>query len=226
MHSWCLLQTVPSGPAFVMALDEALWKQPGETFSPCVHIHRFDSECLTLGFSQPWRDVERAGLAHRPWTRRVTGGGAIHHRPGGLSFSLIGLDPPPGRRPGPIACTVGQLLADLARRLGVSATVLAASRATTLGAPLCADRRCAGDVVADENKIAGIGQRLREGRLLVQCALMRIETDAGVLGHLVEALRHTLGIAPEPAPLPAAVLAGAEALVRERYANPRWNCRR
>lgn len=216
----------PADVAWTMAVDEALWQAHGPGDPPTLTLHRFARESVTLGFAQTPADLARAGLDHLPWTRRITGGGAIHHHAAAVSFGLIGLPLGGPKRPGEAIRAVGGLLVDLWALLGRRARLLREGVPPTQAAPLCADRRCAGDVVLGERKVAGIAQRARGGRLLVQCALMAptacAGAEAGLLPLLTGLLRERFGAECVQSELAPAERRAAEALRAERYLSPRW----
>jgi lipoate-protein ligase A len=196
-----------------MAVDEALWSALKPDDAPIVCLHDFDAESVTLGHSQSPDDLVGTGLEHLPTAKRPTGGGAIHHHDGMVSFSLIAFDAGGAKRPGPIACRMGTFLVALWRRLGVEARVVSESEAATHGAPMCSDRQCAGDVLACGSglKIAGIGQRHRRGRLLVQAAVLLdrvgsrapLRTAAPHRDSLQRAVGEVFGAELKQMPLPA-----------------------
>jgi len=155
-----------------MALDEVLWTAMAPDDPPIVCIHSIGEESVTLGFAQTADELSAAGLAHLPWTRRLTGGGAIHHGDRTISFSVMGFGLTPDRRPGPVAAAFGELLSSLWKQLGLETRVVCCDEGSNRGVPLCADRLYPGDVMHGERKVAGIGQRHRRGKLLVQAALM------------------------------------------------------
>ncbi len=214
--SWRLIRTPPGDAAWNMAVDEALWNAAAPETPPTICLHDFDSESVTLGFAQSHADLVGSGLEHLPWTRRLTGGGAIHHHERCVTFSITGQSLSTGtKRPGPIARAMGDLLVAICHRLGVETQIITAGDPSTHTAPLCADRLHPGDVVCGVTKVAGLGQRLRRGRLLVQCAVLLdrvgIETVT-IESPLESALRERFGCEVEPRRLTA----------RERGAAQHW----
>jgi len=161
-------------PTWTMAADESLWEAIALSDAPIITLHQFEEDCVTLGFAQEPEELEVAGLANLPWTRRLTGGGAIHHHDRTLSFGLIAADLGEGgpKSPGPIACALGRFLQTVWDHLGLETWIHPCGDSAQQSAPLCADRLYAGDVLHGDVKVAGIGQRRSRGRLLVQAALM------------------------------------------------------
>lgn len=80
-----------------MAVDEAILEAVGSRDAlPTLRLYAWEPPCLSLGFAQPARDVDRAGLARNGWglVRRPTGGRAILHADE-LTYSVIApLDEP------------------------------------------------------------------------------------------------------------------------------------
>jgi lipoate-protein ligase A len=65
-----------------MAVDEALLEHIGRGESlPTLRLYAWEPPCLSLGYAQPFADVDSARLRERGWevVRRPTGGRAILH---------------------------------------------------------------------------------------------------------------------------------------------------
>ena len=74
-----------------MAVDEAILEAVGRGESlPTLRLYAWDPPCLSLGFSQPFADVDLSALAQHGWqiVRRPTGGRAILHTDE-LTYSVI-----------------------------------------------------------------------------------------------------------------------------------------
>jgi len=79
---WRLIQSQPQPGAWNMALDEALLESMGSPGArPVLRLYAWVPPCLSLGFTQPAKDVDPSALAIRGWglVRRPTGGRAILH---------------------------------------------------------------------------------------------------------------------------------------------------
>ncbi|MBN1476274.1 lipoate--protein ligase family protein [Candidatus Sumerlaeota bacterium] len=226
----------PSGDvAWNMAVDETLWESIAPGDPPTLCLHDFDEECVTLGFAQPAQQIRSSQFGDLPWTRRLTGGGAIHHHGRTISFSLIAHDLGEAKRPGPIACALGRFLVSVWERLGLETRVIDSGDSATQSAPLCADRLYAGDVLHGDAKVAGIGQRFRRGRLLVQAALMldrapSEETSSVGARHAVPALEAAIGQCFRSPVKREELLSSLEehamSLRSLRYLNEEWRIRR
>ena len=80
-HSrWRLLITPPSDGPLNMAIDQAIMEAvAAERVPPTLRFFAWIPPCLSLGYTQPVADVDRARLAAHGWglVRRMTGGRAI-----------------------------------------------------------------------------------------------------------------------------------------------------
>ena len=111
---WRLLRTGDRDGATNMAIDEAILDAvtAGQSL-PTLRFFGWAPPCLSLGFSQPAGDVDRAACAQRRWAivRRPTGGQAILHVDE-LTYSVCApLDEP--RVAGGIVESYGRLAAGL-----------------------------------------------------------------------------------------------------------------
>lgn len=80
--TWRLIITTPASGAWNMALDEAILEAAGrEEFPPTLRLYAWHPACLSLGFAQPFSDVDSEALCANGWdvVRRPTGGRAILH---------------------------------------------------------------------------------------------------------------------------------------------------
>ena len=79
---WRLLTTPPARGAWNMAVDEAILESAGRGESlPTLRLYAWNPACLSLGYAQPFGDVNLPALAAHGWeiVRRPTGGRAILH---------------------------------------------------------------------------------------------------------------------------------------------------
>ena len=79
---WRLMVTPPMDGAMNMAIDHAILEAvaAGNT-PPTLRLYAWQPACLSLGYGQPFADVDRERLAMAGWdvVRRITGGRAILH---------------------------------------------------------------------------------------------------------------------------------------------------
>jgi lipoate-protein ligase A len=91
MDTWRLLITPPARGAWNMAADESILHHSGRGASPpTLRLYAWTPACLSLGYAQPFADVDVQHLKSRGWevVRRATGGRAILHTDE-LTYSVI-----------------------------------------------------------------------------------------------------------------------------------------
>jgi lipoate-protein ligase A len=89
---WRLLITPPARGSWNMAVDEAVLEAAVQGESPpTLRLYAWEPACLSLGYSQPYQDVDLSGLEDQGWdlVRRPTGGRAILHTDE-LTYAVIG----------------------------------------------------------------------------------------------------------------------------------------
>ena len=88
---WRLLITKPANGAWNMAVDEAILECISQGLSqPTLRLYAWDPPCLSLGYAQPYSDIDLARVTDLGWdiVRRPTGGRAIVHADE-LTYSVI-----------------------------------------------------------------------------------------------------------------------------------------
>ncbi|MGC8855613.1 MAG: lipoate--protein ligase family protein [Anaerolineae bacterium] len=91
-NTWRLLLTSPARGAWNMAVDEAILEHIGRgEVPPTLRLYAWNPACLSLGYAQPFADVDVTRLRSHGWevVRRPTGGRAILHVDE-LTYSVIG----------------------------------------------------------------------------------------------------------------------------------------
>ena len=166
----CRLFIDPPAPgSWNMALDETLLESAADRGESSLRFYRWSRPTLSLGYFQPYDDR----LRHEPSrncsaVRRPSGGGAILHDRE-ITYSLA---VPPGNRLAAKHLTLYETVhAALIRALAGFAVdaQLSPGRPGNSGEKepfLCFQRRCAGDVLLSDVKIAGSAQRRRRGAVL------------------------------------------------------------
>lgn len=94
---WRLIHTPPASGAWNMALDSAILEAVGRgSVLPTLRFYAWYPPCLSLGYAQPIRDIDRARLDSLGWdiVRRPTGGRAILHTDE-LTYSVTGPEQEP-----------------------------------------------------------------------------------------------------------------------------------
>jgi len=82
LATWRLLITPPAAGAANMALDEAMLQSLADGVGhPTLRFYQWDPPCLSLGYNQPWTDIDESACARLGYhgVRRPTGGRAILH---------------------------------------------------------------------------------------------------------------------------------------------------
>jgi lipoate-protein ligase A len=170
---WRVVRTRPLLGAMNMAVDEAILNAVAEGHSgPTLRFFAWEPACLSLGYGQPWAEVDRGRLAARGWTavRRPTGGRAILHTDE-LTYSVIApMDE--ARVVGSVVDSYRQLSAGLmagVQRLGL----LARSEKSTKSAdgghevlPVCFEVPSDYEITADGKKLVGSAQVRKRGVVL------------------------------------------------------------
>ncbi len=90
--TWRLIDTGTANGAWNMAADEAILESiRGGEAPPTLRIYTWEPPCLSLGYAQPFSDVDTERLTERGWdvVRRMTGGRAILHTDE-LTYSVTG----------------------------------------------------------------------------------------------------------------------------------------
>jgi lipoate-protein ligase A len=88
---WRLILSPPTAGAFNMAIDEAILESVADgTSPPTMRLYAWDPACLSLGYAQPYSDVDHLRLQNLGWdlVRRSSGGRAILHTEE-LTYALI-----------------------------------------------------------------------------------------------------------------------------------------
>ena len=89
---WRLIKTPPERGSWNMAVDEAILEAVGDgKVQPTLRLYAWNPACLSLGYAQPYSDVDISRLESNGWeiVRRVTGGRAILHTDE-LTYSVTG----------------------------------------------------------------------------------------------------------------------------------------
>lgn len=88
---WRWIFSPPASGSWNMAVDEMLLQSaPNPRSRPTLRLYSWNIPCLSLGYAQPYTDVDPARLQQRGWSlvRRPTGGRAILHTDE-LTYSII-----------------------------------------------------------------------------------------------------------------------------------------
>jgi lipoyl(octanoyl) transferase len=178
LTKWRLIQTPPTCGAWNMALDEALLEGMAENkATPILRLYAWEPACLSLGYAQPFQDVDMAALARNGWdiVRRPTGGRAILHTDE-LTYAVIAPHSEPRLAGGVLESyqRLSAALLDALHRIQVPAAAqteaftLPENQPTNRNAkgPVCFEVPSNYEITVDGRKLIGSAQaRRREGVL-------------------------------------------------------------
>jgi lipoate-protein ligase A len=177
METWRLITTWGADPAFNMGLDEALLENADAPMT--LRLYTWRPDTLSLGYFQRIADVPGAEKVPA-LVRRITGGGAIHHK-NELTFSIAASVDHPLYR-GNIAesyVRVHDAIRAALREYGIEselrgARALASDRS---GTGMCFHKSTDLDIVWNERKGVGSAQRRRASRVLHHGSI-KLDTSA------------------------------------------------
>ncbi len=172
-----------------MAIDEALTHVCSQENIVVLRCYRWAEPFLTLGYFQRAADrLQDPLLTSLPFTRRLSGGGAIVHDRE-LTYSLVIPDASQAKSAAAdIYCAVHTGIRAACKELGLTLTSFSCSRpAATVGSSsegpepfLCFERRSDSDLVMASNKIVGSAQRrinstlLQHGSILLDASVTHL----------------------------------------------------
>lgn len=194
MTAWRLLPAAPASGGWNMALDEALLEQATPDAPPTVRFYGWSEPTVSLGYFQ--EHTARYGhppSCHCRLIRRPSGGGAIVHDAGELTYSVtLGANHALANRPKDLYTRVHAAIIATMRPLGVELTLCSHSpQEVDRTCPfLCFQRREPGDILLGHHKVMGSAQRRRRGAVLQHGSLLlRGSQHAPELPGLVELSR-------------------------------------
>ena len=242
--NWLFLNSGKCGPAFNMALDEALLEASAYIGKPVLRFYGWTEPAATFGFFQKFADVERATLL-RPLIRRSTGGGIVPHD-ADWTYSLTF---PPDHEWHSLKAEesyrrVHEWIQSAFAKLNVTTELAPCSQksATRLGEASGAARvrnsqSAIGcfvgytkfDLLWKGRKIAGAAQRRNKLGLLIQGSVQPPPISlsrAGWEGAMCDVARQEFGAMWTSFSPDAKVRARVDELVREKYSQETYNCKR
>ncbi len=170
--TWRLLTTPSAAGAWNMAVDEALldFVRRGDS-APTLRLYAWDPPCLSLGYAQPYADVDAARLTQRGWgvVRRATGGRAILHTDE-LTYSVIARADEP-RMAGTVLESynrLAQAMLHAMRELGlpVEMQTNAQEPAPSTPTPVCFEVPSAYEITVGGRKLIGSAQARKKDGVL------------------------------------------------------------
>lgn len=160
-----MITTWGAAPGLNMGLDEALLDAGAE---PTLRFYTWAPDTLSLGYFQRWEDVPGTDSAGAV-VRRITGGGAIHHR-SELTYSMAA-DAGHPLFQGPVSASYERIHAALVGALAVLGVRAGMRRGREVasdadGTGMCFHKSTPLDIVWDGAKGVGSAQRRTNGRVL------------------------------------------------------------
>jgi lipoyl(octanoyl) transferase len=188
--TWRLLVDPPAQGAWNMAVDESLLEHVGHGESlPTLRLYAWEPACLSLGYAQPFADVDTDRLLEQGWdvVRRPTGGRAILHTDE-LTYSITApLDEP--RVLGTVLESynrLAQALLAAVKSLGIEVELKDHQKSQDNDAqgPVCFEVPSAYEITVNGKKLIGSAQARRKEGVLQHGTLPLY----GDLGRITEAL--------------------------------------
>jgi lipoyl(octanoyl) transferase len=206
--------------------------------SPALRFYFWDRPTLSLGYFQPAAEAKaRPGFESLALVRRATGGAAILHGDGDLTYALALPADKHFHTGESWLCRVHHAIQSALSNFGVRSEGVVCGAEKKLGPVLCFLHQTPADILVGPHKVAGSAQRKNRGALL-QHGTIRLRTSRFtpelpgiyeltgkriVPGELAASMAQQLSIAEgwkaQPAPLPAPADAA-------KYESESWTHRR
>ncbi len=188
--SWRIIEHKPAKGAWNMAVDEAILEAVYKQESPpTLRLYAWQPACLSLGYAQPFAEVNTANLAKNGWevVRRPTGGRAILHA-NELTYSVIAPDTEPRVAGGVLESylRLSRALLEALNILGLPAQSKekSASEKPDKPNPVCFEVPSNYEITVNGRKLIGSAQARRKEGILQHGALPL----HGDLGRIITAL--------------------------------------
>ena len=222
---WRLLQDGPGGPAWNMAVDEALLRLATEKSPPVLRLYGWDhgdGAPVSLGYFQ-----EATVAGERPFVRRYTGGGLVDHARD-VTYTVV---VPRAHPLGTLSTSesyskIHEAVAAAARAVGLDAALAPCCDEEENAA--CFQRAVKFDVLHAGRKIAGAAQRRTRAGMLQQGSVLLPDParNDAFRAAFPGAFAAVLGAALAPDELGFLEKKMAADLARDRYATDAWNRQR
>ncbi|CAN5531974.1 lipoate--protein ligase family protein [soil metagenome] len=231
-----------SGPE-QMARDDVIleYAAKGEA---SLRFYTWNAPTLSLGYFQKACERGSSALTALPWLRRATGGDAILHGDGDITYSLALPADATWHDGEPWICRFHKLLRTVFDKQGVQSKVVVCGEEATLAPTLCFQHQTVGDLLVNGVKVVGSAQRKSRGALLQHGTIrlrssMRVPELPGILEltgvtltlEKIEAgvttrLLTELGWSLELVNWTDEDLIRAKEIGSERYGSAEWNSKR
>jgi lipoate-protein ligase A len=170
--SWRVIQSPPAEGAWNMAVDEAILEAAAQGKSPpTLRLYAWDPPCLSLGYAQPFTDIDLPRSEERGWqvVRRPTGGRAILHTDE-LTYSVSGSEENPILA-GDILTSykrISKAILAAVEQIGLVVQALPTEKAPsgTEPEPICFEVPSNYEITVDGKKLVGSAQSRRRGGVL------------------------------------------------------------
>lgn len=167
---WRLMITNPRSGMYNMAVDSAILAavESGQA-PPTLRFYSWNPPCLSLGYSQPYTDIDQAQFQESGWdvVRRPTGGRAILHTDE-LTYAVIGPRSDP-RLEGGLMQTYQSLSKALYESLvlmGLPVEIHQGKNPLTNSQPVCFENPSDFEITVAGKKIIGSAQARKRNALL------------------------------------------------------------
>lgn len=205
-----------------MAVDEAILEGVCSGNSqPTLRLYAWQPACLSLGYAQPFSEVDSEALAAKGWdiVRRPTGGRAILHVDE-LTYAVIAPDTDP-RVAGSVLDSylrLSEALLEALRLIGLSPEANEKTPEESRGGfnPVCFEVPSNYEITVNGKKLIGSAQARRQGGILQHGALPLV----GDLTRIITALKFEDDAARERAK--DRLLAHATTVENEWITSPDW----
>ena len=175
--TWRLIEHPPANGAWNMAVDEAnLISVYNNAAPPTLRLYAWEPGCLSLGYAQPYSEVNLSALEEHGWdlVRRPTGGRAILHIDE-LTYSVIAPQSEPRLKGGVLESylRLSTALLEALRMLGLEpqANEIASNQDPKAPNPVCFEVPSNYEITVNSKKLIGSAQARRKDGLLQHGAL-------------------------------------------------------
>lgn len=171
-NSWRFISHPAQDGPWNMAADEAILRAVADQNAPpTLRLYAWDPTCLSLGYAQPFMDVDQDRITEYGWdlVRRPTGGRAILHQHE-ITYAIIAPQDHPLMRGGVLESyrRISQALVSTLERLAISVEVKPSSPASEeqRNKPICFEVPSAYEITVNGRKIIGSAQVRRRNTVL------------------------------------------------------------
>ena len=200
---WRIIFSDAMPGALNMAVDAAILSAVGrKEVPPTLRLYRWDPPCISLGYSQPYSDLDQDLLQTRRWdvVRRPTGGRAILHTDE-LTYAVIGPKTDPRLEGGLLQSyrRLSSALSSSLKILGLPVEIYSGKNPDANNQPVCFENPSDFEITVEGKKIIGSAQARKKEGILQHGTLPLV----GDLSRITQVLRYPT---PDQKDLAAALL--------------------